>query len=839
MKIALIRLICLPVLITMLCAGSMEEWDGLILEDIKVTGNVNENKRKISSFVDINRGEPVNSGLLRKNFKTMYQSGLFADIKFIMEKATKGAILEIIVEEFPKIGTIKISGNKKFNEEDLRNLLELKEGACFSSSLLNRSILKIREKYRTEGYLMTKVDPEQHENREKKTVNIEFIIDEGSEVLVEKIEFFGNDHIPARQIRRAMETKEDKIFASGKFNLEKFETDREKIINNFKKYGYINAAITDIKYEYRWNKPHRKTAQNVYISIWITEGEKYYFGDVKIKGTKLFEESEIRKWLKRKKGAVFNQEVHDNDIERIRSAYNERGYIFSRITPIQSVNEDDKTVHFIIDIYEGDKAHVESIIITGQEKTKEKVIRREIEVREGEIFNVSKIRRSVEKLMNLQYFESVIPEPRQGSTEGLMNLVFRVKEQRTGMLTAGGGWGTSSGPSIFTEVKEINFLGKGQTVSGKIEFAQKKQSIISAFTEPWILNLPVTAGINASANNEIFLFRTINTEESIDVNYTKFDFSIGLNLGYRFFDFWSVSAGSTTKRFFYYLTTKNRIGKFIREQRHWYITEEERQALLDPNKPSQYRPDLANERVRLSELEIVTGPIDPATGRSKWQTTESVNLSLSRDTRDNYLNTMRGSLASIYMEHIFISEKLTKWNFSLSRYFNPVWKVVLAFSSDLSFIGQDLRGRIENEEAHYYYFMQEELRGWDSTAVEKFRKSLCPNYAQFLMPSFDENYRPVGRAKIRHSAELRFPFAEKYVWGVFFADAGNLSVPALNFNNTGWMSDYRQYMFDFGAGIRIHIPMLPLRFYWSYRTFFDQEEQKLKIDPAHRKSAKV
>ena len=132
-----------------------------------------------------------------------------------------------------------------------------------------------------------------------------------------------------------------------------------------------------------------------------------------------------------------------------------RGYIFARITPLEYIDKESRKISFVFDIYEGDKAHVERIFISGNDKTREHVIRRELVIREGEIFNADKIRLSAENLMRLNYFKNVIPEPRQGSVEGLMNLVFKVEEQQTGMVQAGAGYGTQSGFTLNFEIKEI------------------------------------------------------------------------------------------------------------------------------------------------------------------------------------------------------------------------------------------------------------------------------------------------------------------------------------------------------------------------------------------------
>ena len=496
------------------------DYDGLMIDKITIT-NSEIPKRRILNLLDFAEGDPLTESQLRAGFKNLYRMGVFDDLDFdvqIVETQGEDRIhLTIIAYELSKIRKINFIGNQKYSDDILTEEIPAQAGNYYTEALMRQVRLFIKDKYREDGYLMTEVTTLVKEIPDDKEVEVTVDIIEGLEMLVGKIRFYGNKNLSDKQLKRVLESKEDKWYQEGKFDDLTFEADKERLILRYKKDGYYRAKIDQARLSYRWKNPKKKKARNVNIDIWFTEGDVYYFGKTTIKGNKLFKTAEIEKQLRRYPGDYYDEETHQGDLERVTLMYHSRGYIFARITPIEHVNEEDKTVDYVFDIYEGDKAHVEKIIITGNEKTKEHVIRREIEIREGEIFNRLKIQRSLEKLTRTQFFSQVVPEPRPGSVEGLMNLIFRVEEQRTGLVSAGAGWGTTSGFSLNFEIREANFLGRGWGLGAKADLGLHRQVLDVSFTEPYLF------GKSLSSRFSVFFIQNdqfLSAEENLITNIT-------------------------------------------------------------------------------------------------------------------------------------------------------------------------------------------------------------------------------------------------------------------------------------------------------------------------------
>ncbi len=836
--------------------GFAIEQEGFIIERIEAVSNVNVPLLRIKSAMTLREGEPLSEEKLRTDFRALYNLGIFKELHFDLETVLtdKGerVVIRVVVDERFKIRGIRYVGNIKYTEQTLQEDLPLKIDDYYSSSTVNKTVNAIKEKYRKDGYLSTKVRSEIKTFEKKKEVEVLFEITEGSEMLVGKIEFLGITNVKELDLKNVMELHEDKWFREGKYDDLLLEEDKRKIIYYYKKNGYVNAKLLDTKVSYRWRDPAKKAQREVLLTFKIYEGPKFYFGDVSIRGAKLFTEPELRKLLKRKSGEIFNQEVHDKDVQTLGGLYSERGYIFSRVTPLESIDEQSKKISYVFDVYEGEKAHVEKIFITGNDKTKEFVIRRELEIKEGEIFNVMKIRRSVEKAMNLQYFKNVIPDYKAGSVEGLMNLTFNVEEQRTGTISAGLGFGSSSGLSLNAEVKENNLGGLGQTFGLKLEFGQKRKTFSINFTEPWFFKLPVSfgasfsgsltingygmqafhneldpiGGTNISVSNDTtqFIYKDLrgNTHSNdyfgpgsdASLPYTTADIGVSVFSSFRFLNWYSLglNAGVNVKNDFFDKTRP-----------------------LDTSLPSQ------DELRKQPGIIQAFNQIPSYLADKPFITTGNLSLTLARDTRDNNLNTTRGSLLSLTSTLIFIDNDLTRWSFQYAKYVNPLWKFVIAYQFDLQSLGYSPAG-FKFTSDQLYFFNREEMRGWEYGDIIGRRVDLSqrPAYKDRQFTSLDNSSYYLGEAKVRHSLELRFPIFEQALWGLGFIDAGNLSVKTLGLQQSdldfllplnrgkgsigGNLGAFvGEYLFDMGLGLRLQIPAFPIRLYVSWKFAYNSD----------------
>ncbi len=856
------------------------DFEGMILEKIQIQSNINVPPARIKATLSLKEGEPLSETKLRSDFRALYQLGLFQDLRFeMLPLGTDRAILAIVVNERYRVKKIRFVGNVKFAEDTLADEIPLKPDEYYSPSAVNRAIYAIKEKYRTQGYLMTRVKPEVVNVESKKEAIVTFEITEGSEMLVGQINFSGNSNLASKDIKKELQLHEDRWYREGKFDDLLLEEDKQKILYYYRKNGYINAKLIDTKLSYRWRDPNKKEVREVYIDHHVNEGEKFYFGELSIRGMKLFSENEIRKRLRRKTGEIFNQEIHDTDLQTLNLMYQERGYIFARVTPIETVDEKSRRLTYLFDIYEGDKAHVERIFITGNDKTKDFVILRELDIKEGEIFNALKIQRSREKVMNLQFFKNVIPEPKPGSVEGLMNLVFNVEEQRTGIISAGAGFGTSSGLSLNAEIRENNFLGLGQSIGAKIEFGEVRKVLSFNFSEPWVFKLPVLLGASVSLSSEIF--RTppptfTYPTNSAGVPDTNAALITNNNSSIFYVDTKGVirNGFSNTVQNSGIPYTINRVAFSVFTSfrfANWYtlgftpLSMDLQQTFFETNEqlfnPNNYPSQDAIRRQAIVSNQFKDRP--DLLRDSALAFTYTTSLDFARDTRDNNLHPTRGSLTKLSASFSFVHNELSRWNFSYSKYQKLFWKFVLAYSFDLTTLGQSPLGNFKNEfggfpdQNQLLYFNREEIRGWEQGDINNYRQYLSAQMRgeKGFPAGQNDPYSLLGgytfgQSKVRHGLEIRFPIAEQLLWGALFIDAGNLNsgmvsspfIPgnsgSLDFLNPfhvypavkgPFLDTLSEYMFDFGFGFRLQIPAFPIRLYFAWKMVYDPLRHQFEI----------
>ena len=794
-----------------------KNYEGKLLQTIIIKGNVAINEKKIKAQLNfLKEGNPLYKDFIRKDFKTLYQSGLFQGISFELDETpNQTLILTIHVDELPKISAVTFYGNRKLNDDDLYKDLPIQKGDYYSKNQINHATLHIKNLYREEGYLIAKVVASEKTNQAKQTIELIFDIIEGSEVLTGDITFLGNKNIKTSTLTKAMKTKKDQWYRKGKFDEYVLEEDQNQIIHLYKKKGYINAQILEVKLNHRWKNPATKKVKLIHIMLTLSEGEQYFFGDVTIRGNRLFTTKELMKAFKRKKGKVFNEEIHQLDVRNIGTRYHQRGYIYARITPIEQIDNTDKKVHYTIDIYEGDIAHIENIFITGNDKTKTHVIQRELLIREGELFNITRLQLSRERVMNLQFFSNVVPEYRAGSVEGLMNVNFRVEERSTASILGGLGFGSVSGFTLNAEIRENNFLGNGQTIGAKVEFGQRRKILSLNYTEPWFLGYPISLGTSVDVSRETLYYQADRplshpeneTNETSTILLPNGETNVGQEIDYTR-DSYGFAVHST-QRFYLWYRNVSRVRidferNFLMDTPDWFTL----------NRFSQKEIYQLNQG-RFSE---------PPPDQSDFNFVYTLSDSISRDTRDNWLNTTRGSQVSLGFDYILGDYSLTKWNFTYSKYYELFKYLVGAYSFQLSTLANAFNNQFIYSRRLYYRFYREEIRGWESHFIADFRNALFNNQ-HITSPNI------AGKAKVRHSLELRFPIVRLLLWGLIYLDAGNLSSDFLGVQKEQYdfLISPEQHMYDAGFGFRIQVPQLPLRLYWSWRFIYDPEDNRFEL----------
>jgi len=471
---------------------------------VEVRGNKIVSTNTILSKIQTKQGLPLKQQTVNEDIKRLYATGFFDDVKLEVEELPEGYKLIAEVDEKPIIKEIVLEGAASFKEDKLRKTLGVMEGQILDRKAVKKGEEEIRKLYANKGYrfvdlqVLVNVDPQTKES----VITIK--INEGKQYKITKISFEGNKAFKAKQLRKYMKTREKIWFLFGTFKEGEFEKDLEKISFFYQKEGYLDVKVApDFTYD--------KDKNTIQILIKVEEGPHYVTGEVKFKGNTLFPESELWQQLEMLPGLTYSQYYIAQDVEKIRQFYSQEGYIEARVVPDVKLDRANSKVDITYEIQEGDLYFVEKVQIRGNTKTRDKVIRRELRIRPGERFDGKKIEKSKERLENLNYFEEITydTEPTDAGSNR-KDLIFRVKEKRTGELSFGGGVSSVDTFMGFAEISQRNFdilnwprfTGGGQSLSLRGQIGTVHQEYDLSFVEPYLFNKPISWGTNLFATSQ-------------------------------------------------------------------------------------------------------------------------------------------------------------------------------------------------------------------------------------------------------------------------------------------------------------------------------------------------
>lgn len=478
------RIAILTITILLVCASDLLA-QSTIIRKIEITGNKVVKKEEIMELISTRVGDDFSSSRLREDLRSIYKMGYFSDASIEAEecKDTEGLVITFKLKERMSIGEIKFVGNKSIWANTIQDVLDIHKGdTCTLDEVkLLQNKRKILDLYEDKGYPFASI--ESKIEVKKGLANITFFIKEGNRVEIKNISITGNKALTSKTVLRKIETGIGKRYSE-----RELEKGLEKLADFYREEGYILIEIPPPKVSFDTE------GKKVFIDILINEGSQIKIGKIQIRGNTIFSTSEIQEKFSIKEGAIFNPNRFVEDLRYLQSRYYERGYILARVTPLTDIDEEKGIVSIVVEIGEEELVYIEGIKIEGNVSTKEKVIRRELIVKPGEIFNTQKIWRSRQKIYNLGFFEEVDIATEPGSEKGKMFLVVKVKEKRTAMMSFGAGYNSIDGFLGYLEVAWNNFRGLGEYLSGKVEVGPKKLNFEISFTEPWLLDTPTSLG---------------------------------------------------------------------------------------------------------------------------------------------------------------------------------------------------------------------------------------------------------------------------------------------------------------------------------------------------------
>ena len=500
---------------------------GGTVSDIRIEGVQRIESETVRSYLLIQPGDAWDDELVDKSLKALFATGLFADVNL----SRVGNTLVVKVVENPIINRIAFEGNRKLDEKDLNAEIQLRPRVVYTRTRVQSDVKRILDLYRRRGRFGATVEPKLIQLSENR-VDLVFEINEGEFTGVRSINFVGNHQFSEAKLRGITQTKESRFYrflsTDDSYDPDRLTYDRELLRKFYLMEGYADFRVVSAVAELT------PEGDGFIITFTLDEGERYRFGkiDVSIKLKDLPTEV-VLPLLTVHSGDWYDADAVEKSISVLTDALGNRGYAFVEIKPQITRNREDHTIDITFDVHEGPQVYVERIDIVGNVRTLDKVIRREFQLVEGDAFNTTKMQRSQQRLKNLGFFKKAEVTNAQGSAPDKTVVTAEVEEQSTGELSLGLGFSTTDGPLIDANIRERNFLGRGQDLRIGAVVSFRSQQVDLNFTEPYFLDRNIAAGFDLF---EIKTSPTQNFFTGVTPPYQQFSYGGALRAGYQITD---------------------------------------------------------------------------------------------------------------------------------------------------------------------------------------------------------------------------------------------------------------------------------------------------------------
>lgn len=735
-----------------------------VIRKIEIVGLKKIEKDAVLQKIKTAEGQNLDRNLISQDIQALFQMNYFTQVEVEREIKNEGLVVTYRFIEKPTVSEIVFEGNSDIKSEDLEAQTGLKNFEVINYTKIQTAIEKIEKHYEDKGFYLAKVESLVEDDKPNETVRIKFKITENEKVKVKKITFVGNNQIKDSELKGdpRLFTKEAGFFSfissSGSYKQEAFDNDLQVL-----KYLYWNKGFLQVKID-RPIVTVTPDKKSIYVTYFIEEGDQYNVGEVDFSGDLLFPKSELYDAVKIKDNGVFSVEVMRKDIMELQAKYGDLGYAFTNVIPRYNFRDSDKKVDLVFEFEKGQKVYFGDISVTGNTKTRDKVIRRELKIEEGELYHETRKRQSQENIQRLGFFEEVnFKTSTPPEKPDQLNIEIVVKERNTGQVQLTAAYGSSQGMSLGGSIIENNFRGTGRALEARIDAAKTRQDYRISLTDPYFQDTKWSAGFD--------IFYLENSQRS---SYDIRKYGGNIRFGHPIY-------GDYTRAYVRYKLDKTAL----------FETYDENNILL-------------------TDPEIF--PLDTARG-----ITSSVTLTLEYDTRNDRFSPSKGIYTDVSYERTGLGGDLKYQEFSSRfRFFhNLFWDVV--WRNNLSYSNiQPLEygGTVPFSEL-YQMGGPYTLRGFGSGSVgrriySKFRYDKLTSAPTNMSPdrADREAYVVVGGVKqVLFQSELQYPLIkEAGLNGVFFVDVGQADNEIKGDN----------FLSDFGMGFRWQSPLGMLRFEWGW-----------------------
>ncbi len=466
-------------------------------ELVTVIGNERVDSNTVISYLDVTGLQKKSPKALQESLKKLYESDLFLESKIYYEPAKeKGKKERIIVEirENPIISDVKFVGNKKVEDESLQSEISLKKRAIFTKSKLQSDLKRIAEIYLKSGRFLTKIEPKIIQ-KEQNRIELIFEISEGKKSKISDIYFVGNLAFSDRELLDEVSTQKSKwykFFSSADvYDADRVEFDREKLRRFYGARGYADFATISSIAQITPEK------DRFFITVLLEEGIKYNLGEINIiNHVEKFDEKILHKEILIKKGKIYNSDLIEKTVDNMVEVMSDRSYAFAHIEPVLKRRREEKIIDIDFVISETPRIYINQIRISGNVRTIDKVIRRELRIREGDPYNITKINRSKQRIENLGFFEKVIFQTKRIGDSDKVDVEIEVKEKKTGELNLGIGYSTVDRVTASAGIKERNIMGTGRELGFNVQKSAYRFAGEVNYTEPYFAGRPIDVGLD-------------------------------------------------------------------------------------------------------------------------------------------------------------------------------------------------------------------------------------------------------------------------------------------------------------------------------------------------------
>jgi outer membrane protein insertion porin family len=694
--------------------------------DVRYSGPAKVSKEKILAQMQTKIGQPYSNSVVEQDIRSLYQTGAVLNVRIFAEPEAGGVNVIVAIQTRSIIREIEIQGANRISAKKIRKKLKIKINSAVNEEELEKSRQDVIEMYQGSGFndidVKTRVDVI---DEKRGTSRVVFTISEGVKGAIRAIRFEGNTAFKDGVLRKQMKTHGKTIFAmfdkSGRLDETQLQQDLDSVREWYQDHGYIDVEVKDVRKE-------RKEGEKgpMIITVVIAEGIKYHVGKVTITGEKITTVEKIRFLLKMKEGNIYSpKDLHD-DSKRIADAYGAAGYVDLELTP-EGKPEGTGRIDVHYKIEEGSRSFVQRINIVGNTRTKDKVLRREVLVAPGDVYNTVRVDLTKKRLENLGYFSKVDTFPDDTGIAGRKDLTIQVEEKRTGSLSFGGGFSTVDSLVAFVELTQGNFdiadwpgfTGAGQKFRLRLQGGNERKDFLLALTEPWFLDRRL------SLNGQLFF----SEADYLSSVYDQRDYGFSEEIRKPLNAFMYVTLG------------------YRREELQIYnVTIDASQALLD----------------------------EAAIARDRSQ----VNSSIVFDRRDNPNITRHGQRISIspFIAGDYLGGNTPVYGFDaeVSQYLHLPWDTILLINHEVASVNSWGKGNDVSIFDLLFLGGSNNLRGFEF-------RDVGPR---------DSSGEPLGgRAMSRSTVEFTFPIIEDKARGAFFYDAGFVNPDPFDFGTTNLASD--------------------------------------------------